>query len=47
VGLYLRRWGFTAKRPGRHAGDQDPEEVRQWLEETYPGSLLGKEITAR
>jgi transposase len=36
VGLYLRRWGFTAKRPRRHAHDQDPEEVRQWLEETYP-----------
>jgi transposase len=36
VGLYLRRWGFTAKRPRRHARDQDPEEVRQWLEETYP-----------
>ena len=36
VGLYLRRWGFTARRPRRHARDQDPEEVRQWLEETYP-----------
>lgn len=36
VGEYLRRWGYTAKRPGRHAKDQDPEEVRQWLEETYP-----------
>src|SRR5215470_11530085 len=36
VGLYLRRWGFTAKRPRRHGRDQDPEEVRQWLEETYP-----------
>lgn len=36
VGLYLERWGFTAKRPGRHARDQNPEEVRQWLEETYP-----------
>jgi transposase len=36
VGLYLRRWGFTAKRPRRHARGQDPEEVRQWLEETYP-----------
>ena len=36
VGLYLERWGFTAKRPSRHARDQDPEEVRQWLEETYP-----------
>jgi transposase len=36
VGRYLRRWGFTAKRPRRQARDQDPEEVRQWLEETYP-----------
>jgi len=36
VGNYLQRWGFTAKRPCRHARDQDPEEVQQWLEETYP-----------
>jgi transposase len=36
VGEYLKRWGYTAKRPSRHANDQDPEEVRQWLEETYP-----------
>src|SRR5439155_9474276 len=36
VGLYLQRWGFTAKRPRRHARDQDPDEVRHWLEETYP-----------
>jgi transposase len=36
VGRYLGRWGFTAKRPRRHARDQVPEEVRQWLEETYP-----------
>ena len=36
VGLYLERWGFTAKRPRRHSRDQDPEEVRHWLEETYP-----------
>lgn len=36
VGRYLRRWGFTPKRPRRHGRDQDPEEVRQWLEGTYP-----------
>jgi len=36
VGEYLKRWGYTAKRPRRHSRDQDPEEVRQWLEETYP-----------
>jgi transposase len=36
VGRYLGRWGFTAKRPRRHARDQDPEQVQQWLDETYP-----------
>ena len=36
VGDYLRRWGYTAKVPRRHARRQDPEEVRRWLEETYP-----------
>lgn len=36
VGEYLRRWGYTPKRPQRHARKQDPDEVAQWLEETYP-----------
>ena len=36
VGEYLRRWGYTTKRPRRHARDQDPEEVDRWLHETYP-----------
>jgi transposase len=36
VGSYLHRWGYTAKRPRRRARKQDPEEIRQWLEETYP-----------
>jgi transposase len=36
VGEYLKRWGDTAKVPRRHAKDQDPEEVRAWLEVTYP-----------
>jgi len=36
VGKYLKRWGYTAKKPRRHARDQVPAEVRQWLEETYP-----------
>ena len=35
-GAYLERWGYTAKVPRRHAKDQDPEEVRHWLEVTYP-----------
>jgi len=36
VGAYLQRWGYTSKRPRRHARDQDPDEVREWLESTYP-----------
>lgn len=36
VGSYLRRWGYTAKRPRRRAKKQDPEEIRRWMEETYP-----------
>jgi transposase len=36
VGEYLKRWGYTAKRPTRHNKKQEPEEVREWLEETYP-----------
>jgi transposase len=33
VGKYLKRWGYTAKKPSRHANDQNPEEVKEWLEE--------------
>ena len=36
VGQYLRRWGYTSKKPGRHSRHQDTDEVQQWLEETYP-----------
>jgi transposase len=36
VGKYLKRWGYTAKRPRRHARGQDPDEVHAWLSETYP-----------
>jgi transposase len=36
VGEYLSRWGYTSKKPVRHARKQDPDEVEQWLEETYP-----------
>jgi transposase len=34
VGEYLKRWGYTAKKPRRHAKKQDPQEVQRWLEET-------------
>ena len=36
VGLYLCRWGYTSKRPARHARHQDPDEVGEGLLETYP-----------
>jgi transposase len=36
VGEYLKRWGYTPKKPRRRAKGQDPEEVREWLENIYP-----------
>lgn len=36
VGLYLDRWGYTCKKPSRHHRKQDPQEVKAWLEKTYP-----------
>jgi transposase len=41
VGDYLKRWGFTPQKPAKRAYEQNPEKLRQWLEEGYP------EITAR
>ena len=36
VGEYLKRWGYTCKKPRRHHRKQDPNEVNEWLEKTYP-----------
>jgi transposase len=36
VGRYLRRWGFTLKRPVKRALEQDPVVVEAWLEKVYP-----------
>jgi transposase len=36
VGAYLRRWGYTPKKPRRHGRHQDPDEVQEWLENIYP-----------
>ncbi len=30
VGEDLKRWGDTAKKPRRHAREQNPEEVNKW-----------------
>lgn len=36
VGRFLRRWGFTPQKPVRRAYEQNPKEVRRWLEKEYP-----------
>ena len=36
VGQYLRRWGLTPQKPARQAREQDPEEVREFVEHTLP-----------
>lgn len=36
VGEYLKRWGYTPKKPRRKAKGQDPEQLREWLENIYP-----------
>jgi transposase len=36
VGEYLNRWGYTPQKPVRKAYKQDPAEVAEWLEKTYP-----------
>ena len=36
MGEYLKRWGFTPKRPVVRAYEQRPESVKQWLEHEYP-----------
>ena len=37
VGEYLRRWGYIVQRPVKRALEQNPENVRRWLLESYPG----------
>lgn len=36
MGRYLARWNFTPQKPLRRAYEQDPQEVRRWLEQDYP-----------
>ncbi|WP_137132664.1 IS630 family transposase [Rhizobium sp. FY34] len=36
VGNYLKRWGFSPRKPIRRAYEQKPEAVKAWLDEAYP-----------
>ena len=40
VGEYLHRWGFTPQKPVKKAYEQQPERVRKWLDDEYPGIVL-------
>lgn len=33
---YLQSWGFTPQKPLKKAYEQNPEKVREWLENEYP-----------
>jgi transposase len=37
VGEYLSRWGFTPQKPIKRAYEQQPERIKKWLDEEYPG----------
>jgi transposase len=39
VGEYLKRWGYTPKKARRRTKKQDPEEVREWLENITLASM--------
>ena len=36
VGEYLKRWGFTPKKPAKRALEQNQEHVERWLRTDYP-----------
>jgi transposase len=36
AGRYLRAWGFSPQKPARRALEQNPDAVREWLEQRYP-----------
>ncbi len=36
VGRYLKRWGMSPQKPVKKAYQQQPEVVRNWLENEYP-----------
>ena len=35
---YMKRWGFTARKPMHRAFEQRPAEVLKWKEQTYPAT---------
>ena len=36
VGDYLNRWGFTPQKPIKRAYEQQPQQIKEWLDNQYP-----------
>lgn len=36
VGTYLQKWGFTPQKPVKRSYEQQPAQVKKWLDEEYP-----------
>ena len=36
VGEYLKRWGYTPQKPLKRAYEQNPQQVKAWLDVEYP-----------
>ena len=36
VGRYLKKWGLTPQKPAKRALEQNPAQVKYWLEHKYP-----------
>lgn len=36
VGEYLKRWGYTPQKPLKRAYEQEPQQVKVWLDIEYP-----------
>ena len=36
LGYYLERWGFSVQRPAKRAYKQNPEQIQEWFNATYP-----------
>lgn len=36
VGVYLRRWGWTAKKPQKRWAEQDADRVKAWVQDEDP-----------
>ncbi len=39
VGRYLKKWGFSPQKPIVKAYEQDPKEIKKWLEDEYPAIM--------